>query len=284
MVYADEYLDRQRTALNEVLNELLKERGTSFQEAAHYTVLPEGKRYRGIVSLEVYGAFSGDQENFLKSAVGIECIHHATLIFDDLPCMDNSPLRKGKPTVHRQFDEATAILAALYLKNLGEHLIYENAREHGISDDEFRSVLSLMNETTVNLLKGQELDLKNDKSDEELFSAMQKKNDLFYLACVLPIYVLNRTSEEREIMKSVGTDLAVAYQLFDDLRDVEGDLSVIGKEQHQDNDTFVYRRGVEWVKDQLDMYKEHIINKIRILSLPHQGLEFILKTLLTKPS
>ena len=95
------YIEIQKRKINDALEQYLSQLFSSsrkHEQAALYTIYPEGHRYRSVLALEVYKMLGGQQDNFLKGVVGLECIHHASLIFDDLPCMGNAEQKKTKPT------------------------------------------------------------------------------------------------------------------------------------------------------------------------------------------
>jgi geranylgeranyl pyrophosphate synthase len=231
-----------------------------FIKAAHYNILPSGHRYRSLLSLQVYETLGGRNMDFMKCIVGIECFHSSTLIFDDLPSMDNSPLRKGKIATHIKFGQATAILAALFLENIGKQLICEAIENHNISKQSACNILKETNETVLNLIIGQQLDLKNSRNQKELETVLCKKNQLFYLACVLPVLFVGK-NEYLEMFSKIGNKISVAYQLFDDLRDIESTQQITGKLVGVDKEknTSVYRYGADKVKDRLQKLEKEIV-------------------------
>lgn len=285
------YIQQQIKLINKSIKFYLKESFSSkFNESATYTVYPEGHRYRSLVGLEVYQMLEGNQLNFLKGVVGIEFIHHASLVFDDLPCMDNSNIRKNKPTAHIKFGEDIAILGGIYLLNKGINLIYDNAREHLDNFKEVDSVVSLVHNTIGGMLIGQELDLKKRKTNEELEKSIYQKNRLFHLACILPAYFLdkkkylNPLNEIGRTLDEVGINLAIGYQLFDDLRDISK-TEITGKPIQVDakKNISVYRFGIDKVKKEITEKKEIIIKNIRKIEY-NSRLENIINHILTTPS
>lgn len=287
----DSYIQEQKELINKSIEFHLNEPFKSkFKESATYTVYPEGHRYRSLVGLEVYQMLKGNQKKFLKGVVGIEFIHHASLVFDDLPCMDNSNMRKNKPTSHIKFGEDIAILGGIYLLNKGINLIYDNAREHFDNFKEIDWVVSLVYNATNGMLIGQELDLKKKKTNEELEKSIYQKNRLFHLACVLPAYFLkkkeylNPLEDIGRTLDEVGINLAIGYQLFDDLRDIEKS-EITGKPVKVDKDksTSIYRFGIDKVKQEIKERKEKIIENIRKIQ-SNSKLEDIIEHILTTPS
>jgi len=285
-----EYINQQRKIINENIQKYLNEyTEAKFFDAAKYITGPEGNRYRSLIALEVYEILGGKQDDFLKSVVGIECLHHASLIFDDLPCMDDSPLRKGKKTTHLEFGEDIAVLAGIFLLEKGRQLIYENAREHTNNFKLVDKIMALVHKDTVSLLVGQEIDLKFSKTDEELFDSICKKNFMFHLASVLPVHMASTKKDSQlsklKIFNEIGVDLSIAYQLFDDLRDIEGDTKITGKPVGVDKEknTSVYRYDAQEVKKRLKDKENNIIQSIRKIKL-NSKFEEIVKYMLNIPS
>ncbi|KYK26754.1 hypothetical protein AYK26_04745 [Euryarchaeota archaeon SM23-78] len=278
----EEYIQNQRETINKIIKSDLKEEFLSdyiHHQAAAYTVYPQGRRYRSMLSLELYQMLGGDKPNFLKSIAGLEFIHHASLIFDDLPCMDNSNKRKGKETTHEKYGEDTAILTGLYLYNRGRKLIFKNAYQHLDNTDE---VEMLVYDMTDKMLIGQETDLRKEKSNMELLDSMYKKNILFHLASVLPAYLL-KNKENLRNLDMIGVNLSIGYQLFDDLRDYEGNPQITGKPVNVDSDNSINRLGPDTVKKSLIEKKKMIIDNLREIQ-PDSKLEQIIEYMLTKPS
>ncbi len=277
------YIEIQKRKINDALEEYLSQLFSSsrkHEQAALYTIYPEGHRYRSVLALEVYTMLGGQEENFLKGVVGLECVHHASLIFDDLPCMDNAEQRKAKPTTWVQYGQDIAILAAVALENEGRYLIAENAREHGQEKD----VERLLYETLRDLYVGQEIDVQREKTDAALWESMRKKNKLMEVAFHLPAVLLGRSEGEQNLLRAVGEDVAVAYQLFDDLRDVSAP-EITGKPVGLDveKQTSVYRWGIEYVREDLIRRKQRTIQNIRSIRGGTQ-VEAMIEYMITTPS
>jgi len=235
-------------------------RNAAFLKAGHYTIGPEGHRYRSMLGLEIYKLLGGKTKNFIKTLVGIEYIHHASLVFDDLPCMDNSKMRKRKRTTHLAFSESTAILAALYLWEKGRLLIYENATEH-LKEKELGEFQRFISNNLIKIVFGQEVDLRANKSAKELITMMKNKNGMFYLACVIPSYLMGRKYLKE--FNYLGKQISIAYQYFDDLRDLQPSR-LTGKPKAQDKNkiTSLSKYGEKEVLKKLENTKKSILNKI----------------------
>jgi len=269
------FINKQAKLINSFLYEYLDRnfKSKDFLKASRYTIGPEGHRYRSILSLEIYKLLGGETKNFIKALVGIEYIHHSTLIFDDLPCMDDSRMRKGKRTTHLAFSESTAILAAIYLLEKGLLLICESASEHlkGRSLDEF---LEFVSASLFELLSGQEVDLKDNKSPKELVTLMQNKNRMFYLAFIIPSYFMRKKYFKE--FDYLGKQVSIAYQYLDDLRDLQPS-SITGKPKRQDRDknTSLYKYGEKVTRKKLENMKKNIFNKLRTVKVKSKVFNLI---------
>ena len=275
----EKFINKQAKLITSFLGKHLDQnfKGTDFLKASRYAIGPEGHRYRSILSLEIYKSLGGNAKDFIKALVGIEYVHHSTLIFDDLPAMDNSKMRKGKSTVHLAFGESTAILASLYLLEKGRLLLYESASEHlrGESLDEFQKKVC---NSLIELLSGQEADLKTQKTPRELLTMMQNKNRMFYLACVIPSYLMKKKYFKE--FNYLGNKMSTAYQFLDDLRDLQPS-SITGKPKNQDKgkNTSLSKFGEKGVRKKLENTKQDIFSKLPNIKRRkeiHNLIEFIL--------
>ena len=247
--------------INSFLETLFKDH-SKIHLAANYALLPEWKRFRCLLALSIFDGLGGKEENFIKAISGIECIHTASLIIDDLPCIDNSDLRKWKPSTHTIFNEDIAILTAHTLKDKWIELIDENLFDLNLnlSKETIIRIKRFLNHKISELYIGEELDIKSNKSDDELFECMIKKNCLFEIACVLPWMFLNCSDEIIIKLSKVWQKLSFAYQLLDDLRDVTETVEIAWKPVRADEQkqTFVYRYWEDWGKLKLKEIIEEI--------------------------
>ncbi len=279
-----ESFKKQKKVIDELIDEFLELKpGFKHLEAARYSILPEGKRYRTIISIEIYKLLGGSVENYKEAIVGLELLHHSSLIFDDLPAMDDSPLRKGKKTVHLEFGESNALLAAIYLQEKGRKLLNESIRKHIKSTEEIEEVDTLINKATNNLLLGQEIDLRQEKTDKELLTSMELKNSMFYLSVVLPAYLLEKKDDIR-VFDNIGSNISIAYQLFDDLRDLESE-DITGKLGGVDKykNTSVYRFSSDKTHEMLDKHLVEVNQQLNNLNNT-ENLKNVINYIFTKPS
>ena len=203
-----------------------------------YSVLNGGKRVRPLL-VYATGECLGIDVDFLDApAMAIELIHAFSLVHDDLPAMDDDDLRRGNPTVHREFDEATAILAADALQPLAFQVLATNG---GISSDKrARLVETLANACgSLGMTGGQSIDLSSEGrslSEPELEQMYALKTGALIEAAVMGPSCLadELTGEVRSGLLGFARNIGVAFQIKDDILDVEGETKVIGKQAGAD--------------------------------------------------
>lgn len=227
--------------------------------AMRHGALNGGKRLRPFLLIESARLFSIDDLAVLRVATALECLHCYSLIHDDLPAMDNDDLRRGQPTVHRAFDEATAILAGDSLLTLAFEIIASDATELP-APTKVALVAALARASGVGgMAGGQALDLaaERERPDEAgilLLQAM-KTGALLRFACQAGAIIGNATEAEQERLSAFGEAIGLAFQLADDLLDVTASAEVLGKATGKDaaagKGTLVALHGQDWARAQL---------------------------------
>ncbi|MDX1920735.1 MAG: polyprenyl synthetase family protein [Candidatus Caenarcaniphilales bacterium] len=239
------FLGARKQLIEDYLNKILacREASPRLWEAMHYSSLNGGKRLRGILCLTAYEAICQsnnklvDLAKVLPIAAGIECIHAMSLVHDDLPCMDNDDLRRGKPTCHKAYDEATALLAGDALLVEGIHLCLKADLPAEIS----KKITSVILEAVgaLGMTGGQMVDLENTNKDNvslaELEEMHKLKTGAFLSASVL-VGGLAAEADEKEIqaLTIYAESLGLAFQIVDDLLDLESDSTTLGKTAGKD--------------------------------------------------
>jgi len=220
-----EHLDLALPKLDEVPARL--------HEAMRYSVLNGGKRVRPLLVYATGLCLAVAQEKLDAIAVAIELMHAFSLVHDDLPAMDDDDLRRGMPTVHRQFDEATAILAADALQPLAFRVIAESPH---LSDREKVAVVRLVAIAcgSQGMTGGQSIDLASEGktlSARELRTMHSLKTGALLGVCVMSVCELvpGLPAEQRDAMRLFADAIGLAFQIRDDILDIEGETSVIGK-------------------------------------------------------
>jgi geranylgeranyl pyrophosphate synthase len=209
-------------------------------QAMHYSLMNGGKRLRPFLLHETAGLFGVEYEKALPVAASLEMIHTYSLIHDDLPAMDNDDLRRGKPTCHKAFDEATAILAGDGLLTYGFEIL-----NTALIPDNMKVELTLLLARAAGALEGmvagQVLDLYTDShqsfADPELIishTEALKTGCLLRYPCEAGAVLGKATSEERNILIKFSRNIGIAFQITDDILDVEGDEKLMGKTLNKD--------------------------------------------------
>jgi geranylgeranyl diphosphate synthase, type II len=248
-------LQAYRQRVERALNQHLPEAATPphrLHSAMRYSLEAGGKRFRPVLLLAVADLFGQPEPDADAAAVAIECIHTYSLIHDDLPCMDNDDLRRGRPTAHKQFDEATALLAGDALLTHAFWKLTAYSKRPAV-------VVALLAELgsaagSRQLIGGQMEDLlaekKSDITPDELRSIHLKKTAAMISATlVMGGIVADARPEELQTLRDVGTHLGLAFQIVDDILDATADTATLGKtagkDARADKTTYVKLHGLE---------------------------------------
>ena len=227
-------------------------------EAMRYAVIGGGKRVRPLLVTAVAGIYGVDRTVAVRTGCAVEAIHVYSLIHDDLPCMDDDDLRHGKPTTHKAFDEATAVLAGDSLHALAFEILADPA----LAGDPFTRaelVLTLAAASGKDgMAGGQMMDMMAEGSDYDLHTVtrlQQLKTGALLAASVEMGAILGHVpAEGRGHLRAYARDIGLAFQIADDLLDVEGDAAKAGKalrkDEEQGKQTFVTLMGVDGARAQ----------------------------------
>ena len=226
--------------------------------AMRHAVIGGGKRMRPLLVVAACDLFEIDREKALRVALAIECVHCYSLIHDDLPCMDDDDIRRGKPTVHKAFDEATAVLAGDSLHALAFQLLAEPAT-HDDPMARAELVIELAEASgPVGMAGGQMMDLVAEHELYDLAGVtrlQQLKTGALIGFCLEAGAIMGRVPvNERTPLRGYARDLGLAFQIADDLLDVEGLAAntgkAVGKDAAAGKATFVSLLGVDRAREQ----------------------------------
>lgn len=233
--------------------------------AAGYSLAAGGKRVRPVLVLSFCEMCGGKAENAVDAACALEYMHTFSLIHDDLPCMDNDDLRRGKPSCHKAFDEATALLAGDALAILPFERIAASGR---ISPSAAVKCISALSHLCGidGMIGGQQIDTENDgkelDADTLLKMYSMKTSALLKAACLCGVYCAESGNEELYARKAAeyAENLGLAFQIIDDILDVTGSAEVLGKpvgsDAQNDKHTYVSIYGLEAAQKAASEYTE----------------------------
>lgn len=233
--------------------------------AMEYSLQAGGKRLRPILAFEFCRMTCGDWHKALPYAAAIEMIHTYSLIHDDLPCMDNDDFRRGKPTNHKVFGEAMAILAGDAL--LTDAFAVASTAEHNV-----QSAIAVLAECagSLGMVGGQVLDIQSEKrqlSEQEVLDIQSRKTGaLIRAGCVLGVLAGNGTEAQIEAASRFAACLGLAFQIRDDMLDVIGTQEEMGKGVGTDDqkNTFVRLYGLEKCEELVKKYTDHAISALDV--------------------
>jgi len=216
---------------------LFKQKKTELIKPMLYGLLPGGKKVRSKILFDIGSIFRVDKKKTLQVAAAVECIHAYSLIHDDLPCMDDDNLRRGKLTTHKKFGESTAILAGNSLLTIAFQILSEER----LNLDEKKKIklINLLSESSghTGIAGGQFLDLRYEKSKKTkkqiIDMQIKKTGKLFSFCCVAPIIMSGKKKYLYKFNK-IGNEIGLLFQIADDLIDLRGKTSSVGKKTKKD--------------------------------------------------
>ena len=256
--------------LKTILNDYPK---SKVKEAMLYSLQAGGKRIRPFIVLQVIRAYNQNYHDYIDIACALEMIHTYSLIHDDLPGMDNDDLRRGKPTCHKQFGEATAILAGDGLLNEAVNIIIKTSLA---SDLKIALISCLYQASGISgMIYGQELDIENENKK----LSIDKLNTIHHyktgklLSCAFQLGGLIASPQDVKVLKEIGYKVGLAFQIQDDILDVISDSKTLGKPVGSDasnhKETYTTLIGVEASQKEVDKLFKEAIKLVYSLSINH---------------
>ncbi len=286
-------MDEAVDAVNKTMARLLPETDLPEDrlfEAMRYGVLTGGKRLRPFLLIQSAKLFNVDASRARRAAAAIEFIHSYSLVHDDLPAMDNADMRRGKPSTHKQFDEATAILAGDALLALAFDVLSDPATHE---DPRVRcELVSCLAQAAgpQGLVGGQMLDLLGEKEEFDLgtVSRLQrmKTGRLMAAACEMGAILGKSDEPHKKALANYAHDLGLAFQVTDDILDVEGNVIEMGKDAGKDEkaakSTFVSTMGKEQARARAEMLVEQAKRHLNIFGIRADILKEMADYVLTR--
>ncbi len=232
----EQYLADRKIIIDRALDGILPLPDTypsSIHQAMRYSVLGDGKRFRPIVALAVFEAMRGTDRMIMQAACALELIHAYSLIHDDLPCMDDDDLRRGKPTLHKAFNEAVAVLAGDALSALAFELLAATGRP-----DIIREVARAIG--PQGMVGGQVVDIQSEGrpfvSEELEYIHSHKTGALITVAARVGAMLAEAGSEELTALTCYGEKMGLAFQIIDDVLNIAGKKETMGKNAGTDQE------------------------------------------------
>jgi len=204
-----------------------------------YGVISGGKKIRSTIIFDAGKIFNINEKKLINISAAVECIHSYSLIHDDLPCMDNDSIRRGKPTTHKKYGEASAVLAGSSLLTLAFEIITDKKfKLNPKSKNEIVSSLAICSGHT-GIAGGQELDLKFEnkkKNFNQIIDMQKKKTGKLFNFCLYAVGVIaNKNIKEKSFLSDLGEDIGLLFQLADDFLDIKGSKKLVGKPVKKDD-------------------------------------------------
>ena len=256
--------------LKTILNDYPK---SKVKEAMLYSLQAGGKRIRPFIVLQVIRAYNQNYHDYMDIACALEMIHTYSLIHDDLPGMDNDDLRRGKPTCHKQFGEATAILAGDGLLNEAVNIIIKTSLA---SDLKIALISCLYQASGISgMIYGQELDIENEnkKLSIDTLNTIHHYKTGKLLSCAFQLGGLIASPQDVKVLKEIGYKVGLAFQIQDDILDVISDSKTLGKPVGSDasnhKETYTTLIGVEASQKEVDKLFKEAIKLVYSLSINH---------------
>ena len=205
----------------------------------NYGLFPGGKKIRSKILVDIGKIFNVNNEHLIIIGAAVECIHAYSLIHDDLPCMDNDLTRRGKPSMHVKFDEATAVLAGNSLLALAFEIL--SNKKLKIKEKTKNILIEKLSKCAghAGIGGGQFLDLDFEKKNipfkKIIDMQLKKTGKLFEYCSSVPAIIKNSNDKKIKTFEAIGSDLGLLFQISDDLIDYKGDSKKVGKKTKKDN-------------------------------------------------
>ena len=221
-----------------LINFLNKQKKSSLVSPMKYGVISGGKKIRSTIIFDSGKIFRLKEKKLINICAAVECIHSYSLIHDDLPCMDNDALRRGKPSTHKKFGEATAVLAGNSLLTLAFEIISDD--KNLLSNYQKNEIIRLLANCSghTGIAGGQELDLKFENKSNSLKQIIEmqknKTGKLFNFCLQSAAIIAKKSKKEKLFFGKIGEQIGLLFQLADDFLDLKGSKKLAGKPTKKD--------------------------------------------------
>jgi len=271
-------------------NFIKKQKKSELISAMEYSLFPGGKKVRSKILLDIGIMFKVEYKVLIAIGAAVECIHAYSLIHDDLPCMDNDKLRRGKPSTHIKFGESTAVLAGNSLLTMAFEILTSSTLK--INEKIKVDLVKKLSECSghLGIAGGQYLDLSFEKKkiskNKIIDMEIKKTGKLFSFCCTVPAIIKRKKLKDIRFFENIGANIGLLFQIADDLIDFKSSSMVAGKKTGKDNKkgkaTLISLLGYRNAIKYSDKIKFKIINDLKRFNLNSNNLNDTLDYILTR--
>ena len=256
---------------NKFLKSYIKKQSkTELIRSMKYGLLPGGKKIRSKILIDVGKIFNLNYRSLIRVGAAVECIHAYSLIHDDLPCMDNDSIRRGKLSTHKKFGESTAVLAGNSLLTLAFEILSDKSLL--LKENTKVKLINLISECSghTGIAGGQYLDLNYERKKiikkKIIDMQIKKTGKLFAFCCIAPAIISNKNKKVIRLFEKIGYEIGLLFQITDDLIDYKGIARKAGKKTKKDEKkgkaTLISLLGYKNTIKYTSKIKNNILNKI----------------------
>jgi len=267
-----------------------KQKRTELVTAMEYGLFPGGKKIRSKILLDIGGIFKIEYKTLIVIGAAVECIHAYSLIHDDLPCMDNDKLRRGKPSTHIKFGESTAVLAGNSLLTMAFEILTSSNLK--INERIKVDLVKKLSQTSghLGIAGGQYLDLSFEKKkiskNKIIDMEIKKTGRLFSFCCAVPAIIKKKKNKDIKFFENIGANIGLLFQIADDIIDFKGSSKIAGKITGKDKKkgkaTLISLLGYQNAIKYTDKIKFKIIKDLNKYSSNSTSLNKTLNYILTR--
>ena len=271
-------------------NFIKKQKKTELISAMNYGLFPGGKKIRSKILLDIGSLYKINYKTLIVVGAAVECIHAYSLIHDDLPCMDNDNLRRGKPSTHVKFGESTAVLAGNSLLTMAFEILASNNSK--VEEKIKVQLIKRLSECSghLGIAGGQYLDLSFEKKkiskNKIVEMEIKKTGKLFSFCCMAPAIIKKRKFKEINFFEDVGANIGLLFQIADDLIDFKGVSKIAGKKTGKDKKkgkaTLISLLGYKNAIKYTNKIKSKIIQNLKKYGAGSKNIEETLDYILTR--
>jgi len=267
---------------NKFLKSYIKKQSkTELIRSMKYGLLPGGKKIRSKILIDVGKIFNLNYRSLIRVGAAVECIHAYSLIHDDLPCMDNDSIRRGKLSTHKKFGESTAVLAGNSLLTLAFEILSDESLL--LKENTKVKLINLISECSghTGIAGGQYLDLNYERKKiikkKIIDMQIKKTGKLFAFCCIAPAIISNKNKKVIRLFEKIGYEIGLLFQITDDLIDYKGIARKAGKKTKKDEKkgkaTLISLLGYKNTIKYTSKIKNNILNKINYYGKKSEDLK-----------